>query len=70
MCAAIIAMMAIANLQYAWRLFTKPLTEKPARDTHRGAVLNFHTRAVEQCKPAARCCVQGLMRRVLGTHAA
>jgi MFS transporter, OFA family, oxalate/formate antiporter len=26
MCAAIIAMMAIANLQYAWTLFTKPLT--------------------------------------------
>jgi len=33
---------------------------KPARDTHRGAVLIFHTRAVEQCKLAARCCVQGL----------
>jgi hypothetical protein len=43
---------------------------KPARDTHRGAVLNLHTRAVEQCKPAARCCVQGLMRRVSGTLAA
>ena len=26
MCASIIAMMAIANLQYAWTLFTKPLT--------------------------------------------
>jgi MFS transporter, OFA family, oxalate/formate antiporter len=26
LCAAIIAMMAIANLQYAWTLFTKPLT--------------------------------------------
>ncbi len=26
MCACIIAMMAIANLQYAWTLFTKPLT--------------------------------------------
>ena len=26
MCAAVIAMMAIANLQYAWTLFTKPLT--------------------------------------------
>jgi MFS transporter, OFA family, oxalate/formate antiporter len=26
MCAGIIAMMAIANLQYAWTLFTKPLT--------------------------------------------
>jgi len=24
LCAAIIAMMAIANLQYAWTLFTKP----------------------------------------------
>jgi MFS transporter, OFA family, oxalate/formate antiporter len=31
MCAGIIAMMAIANLQYAWTLFTKPLTA------------NFHT---------------------------
>jgi hypothetical protein len=27
MCSAIIAMMAIANLQYAGALFTKPLTE-------------------------------------------
>jgi len=26
MCAGIVAMMAIANLQYAWTLFTKPLT--------------------------------------------
>ena len=26
LCAGIIAMMAIANLQYAWTLFTKPLT--------------------------------------------
>ena len=26
MCASIVAMMAIANLQYAWTLFTKPLT--------------------------------------------
>ena len=26
MCACIVAMMAIANLQYAWTLFTKPLT--------------------------------------------
>ena len=26
MCAGIIAMMAIANLQYAWTLFTRPLT--------------------------------------------
>ena len=25
MCAGIVAMMAIANLQYAWTLFTKPL---------------------------------------------
>jgi MFS transporter, OFA family, oxalate/formate antiporter len=31
MCAGIVAMMAIANLQYAWTLFTKPLTA------------NFHT---------------------------
>jgi OFA family oxalate/formate antiporter-like MFS transporter len=31
MCAGIVAMMAIANLQYAWTLFTKPLTS------------NFHT---------------------------
>jgi len=26
MCVGIVAMMAIANLQYAWTLFTKPLT--------------------------------------------
>ena len=49
--AGIVAMMAIANLQYAWTLFTKPIQASPAR--HFGRRCRSHSSYSSPWKPGS-----------------